>query len=97
MEGDAIGGTVNMVFKNAPDALLFNTSASIGYSAIFWDRKYTDFSKKDIQSQSVYDRIGPTYNAQPSDFSKSNIDFKQVNAPPNVTAGFTYGSRFFKK
>jgi outer membrane receptor protein involved in Fe transport len=95
MEGDAIGGTVNMVFKNAPDALLFNASASIGYSAIFLDRKYTDFSKKDIQAQSVYDRIGPTYNAQPSDFSKSNIDFKQVTAPPNVTAGFTFGNRFF--
>ena len=95
MEGDAIGGTVNMVFKDAPDSLLFNASASIGYSAIFLDRKFTTFSKKDIQSQSVYDRIGPDYAAQTSDFSKSNLVFNQVTAPPTAVIGFTYGNRFF--
>jgi TonB-dependent receptor len=96
MEGDAIGGTVNLVFKDAPDSLLFNANASIGYSAIFLDRKYTDFSKKDIQQQSVYDRFGPAYTAMPSDFSNSNRDFKYKTAPPTATAGFTYGNRFFK-
>src|SRR6202012_3746122 len=63
MEGDAIGGTVNMVFKDAPDSMLFNANAAIGYSGIFLDRKFTTFSKKDIQAQSVYDRIGPNYVA----------------------------------
>lgn len=95
MEADAIGGTVNMVFKDAPDSLLFNASAAIGYSGIFLDRKFTTFSKKDIQSQSVYDRYGPNYAAQPSDFSKTNIDFKQVTAPPNEVAGFAFGNRYF--
>lgn len=96
MEADAIGGTVNMVFKDAPESLLFNATASIGYSAIFLDRKFTDFSKRDIQSQSVYDTKGPTYAAMPSDFSKSNIDFKQRSALPTGILGFTYGNRFLK-
>lgn len=96
MEGDAIGGTVNLVFKDAPDSLLLNASASTGYSAIFFDRKYTTFSKKDIQQQSVYDTKGPTYNATASDFSVTNLDFKQVTAPPSSLFNFTYGNRFLK-
>jgi len=94
MEGDAIGGTVNLVFKDAPDSLLFNASASVGYSAIFLNRKYTTFSKADIQSKSVYDTKGPTYPATSSDFSKSNLDFKQVTAPPGTLFSVTYGNRF---
>lgn len=96
MEGDAIGGTVNLIFKDAPDSLLFSASGSVGYSAIFFGRKFTDFSKKDIQQQSVYETKGPAYTAMPSDFSKSNLDFKQKTAPPSATLSFTYGSRFFK-
>jgi TonB-dependent receptor len=96
MEGDAIGGTVNLIFKDAPDSLLFNANASIGYSALFFSRKYSDFSKKDIQPKSVYDRFGPAYAAVPSDFSKTNEDFKQKTAPPTSTFGFTYGNRFLK-
>lgn len=96
MEADATGGTVNLIFKDAPDSLLFNANASIGYSAIFLNRKYTDFSKKDIQQKSVYDRIGQDYAATPADFSKTNLDFKQKNALPTATLGFTYGNRFLK-
>lgn len=97
MEGDAIGGTVNLVFKDAPDNLLINANASLGYNSIFFDRKYIDYSKKDIQQQSVYDRIGPNYVAKSSDFSRSNLDFKQRQALPNSFAGFTIGNRFFDK
>ncbi|MFI5138617.1 MAG: TonB-dependent receptor domain-containing protein, partial [Sphingobacteriales bacterium] len=96
MEADAIGGTINLVFKDAPDSLLLNANGSIGYSAIFLNRKFTDFQKKDIRQQSVYDRFGPTYTAMPGDFSKTNLDFKQKNAPPTASFGFTYGNRFLK-
>jgi len=94
MEGDAIGGTINLVFKDAPDSLLLNASASIGYSALFFDRKYSTFSKKDIQQQSVYDTKGPTYPATASDFSVTNLDFKQVTAPPSSLFSVAYGNRF---
>jgi TonB-dependent receptor len=95
MEGDAIGGTVNLIFKDAPDSLLLNASASIGYSAIFFNRKYTAFSKNDIQQQSVYDTKGPNYAATAKDFSVTNLDFKQVTAPPTSLFNITYGNRFF--
>src|SRR5262249_13529831 len=35
MEGDAIGGTINLVMKDAPSSAIFQVNASAGYSNIF--------------------------------------------------------------
>ncbi len=96
MEGDAIGGTVNLVMKDAPDSVLFKAIGSIGYSNIFFDRKYVSFSKKDIEQKSLYERKGNGYTAQPNDFSRSNLDFKNTTAIPTGVLGFTYGRRLLK-
>ena len=96
MEGDAIGGTVNLVMKDAPDSAEFKATASFGYSDIFFNRKYTTFSKSDIQNKSVFERFGANYSAQPNDFSRSNLDFKQKTALPTALVGISYGKRFLK-
>ena len=96
MEADAIGGTVNLVMKDAPDTQLVKVIASFGYSSIFFDRKFTSFSIKDIQTKSLYDRYGAAYSAQPNDFSRSNLEFKPITPIPNGTVGITYGKRFLK-
>ncbi|HXS38500.1 MAG TPA: TonB-dependent receptor [Flavipsychrobacter sp.] len=94
MEGDAIGGTVNMIMKDAPDSTLFVVSAALGYSNIFFHRSFTDFSKSDIQQKSLNERFGSSYVAQPGDFSRTNMEFTDKDAPPNGTATITYGKRF---
>jgi len=94
MEGDAIGGTVNLVFKEAPDTMLLKATLQTGYSQIFLDRKFVTFSKQDIQQQSPSARNGSTYNAQSSDFSRSNLDFQSKTALPSSVVGLTYGNRF---
>ena len=96
MEGDAIGGTVNLVFKDAPDTLLLKATAQAGYSQIFLDRKFTTFSKQDIQQKSPYQRFGANYTAQPGDFSRSNLAFQSKTALPSSVVGLTYGNRFLK-
>ncbi|HEY1871613.1 MAG TPA: TonB-dependent receptor, partial [Chitinophagaceae bacterium] len=96
MEGDAIGGTVDLVMKDAPDTTTFIASGALGYSKILLDRKYTYFSTNDIQQKSLNERFGSSYVAQPDDFSRSNLDFKQKSAFPTGTAGITYGRRFMK-
>ena len=96
MEGDAIGGTVNLVMKDAPDSVLVKAIGSLGYSNIFFDRKYVTFSKKDIQQKSLYERKGAGYIAQPDDFSRTNLDFKETTSLPTGVLGFTYGKRFLK-
>jgi TonB-dependent receptor len=94
MEGDAIGGTVNLVMKDARDTTTFIVSGALGYSAIFLDREYTYFSKTDIQQKSLNERFGTGYVAQPEDFSRSNLDFKTKVPLPTATANITYGKRF---
>jgi TonB-dependent receptor len=97
MEGDAIGGTVNMVMKDAPNQETFKVLGSLGYSAIFFQRKFMTFSKSDIQQQSLTERYGSSYIAQPDDFSRSNLDFTQVQPGPNSVATVAYGNRYFKQ
>ena len=96
MEGDAIGGSVNLVMKDAPNVPIFKATTSLGYSTILFNQGYTSFSKKDIQQKNLTDRFGKSYIAQPSDFSRSNLDFKKETALPTGTLGLTYGKRFLK-
>lgn len=42
----------------------------------------------------MYNTKGPDYNAVPGDFTKSNIDFKPVTAPPTYLFNIAYGNRF---
>ena len=95
MEGDAIGGTVNLVMKDAPDTITFKVNAQVGYNKIFLDRKFDYFSKSDIQNKSLAEKHGPGYIAQPGDFKRSNLDFKPKTAMPTTVVGLTFGKRFF--
>ncbi len=94
MEGDAIGGTVNMIVKDAPELTSFKATASIGYSQVFFDEKYIDFKKPDIQPLSPIQRNPKGYAAQPGDFSRSNLDFQPKQAPPTGILGFSWTKRF---
>jgi outer membrane receptor protein involved in Fe transport len=96
MEGDAIGGTVNLVFKDAPDYEYFKANGSVGYSGLFFNRKYDDFSHGAVAAKSPAERFGPSYIASPGNFSRANLDFTKKNAPLSSLLGFTYGRRFFK-
>ncbi|MFI5162875.1 MAG: TonB-dependent receptor domain-containing protein [Sphingobacteriales bacterium] len=96
MEGDAIGGTVNLVFKDAPDKREITATSSVGYEQLFIDRKFVDFSKADIHKYSPSEMYGPDYVAQPGDFTRSNLDFRNINPAPSSTFAVSYGERFFK-
>jgi hypothetical protein len=97
MLGDAIGGTVNLVFKDAPEKREISASGAVGYNQLFFDRKFVDFSKKDIKTYSPSETNGASYIAQPNDFTRSNLDFQNITAPPSETFAFTYGERFLNK
>ncbi|MDQ2720984.1 MAG: TonB-dependent receptor [Bacteroidota bacterium] len=94
MEGDAIGGTINMIVKDAPNKSSFKATGSIGYSQLFFNQKYIEFKKSDIQKLSPIQRNLTGYAAQPGDFSRSNLDFQSRQAPPTGTLGFSYSHRF---
>ncbi len=97
MDADAIGGTVNLVFKDAPEKREINVSGTIGYEQLFLDRKFIDFSKANISTYSPFEINGQGYLALPNDFTRSNLDFSKINPPPTETFSFNYGERFFEK
>ncbi len=97
MEGDAIGGTVNIVTKTAPDTTVFLATGSVGYNQLLLDRKYDWFNKADIQQKSPSERNQVVVNATPGDFSRNNLRVSPKQAPANSTFGLTYGRRFLNQ
>ena len=93
MEGDAIGGTVNVVMKDAPDSMLLNGYASAGISDLAFNQKFTTFNHSVVQSQDPGERNYPTYKPNSSDFTRENLKFNQVSFPPGFTAGVSFGTR----
>ncbi|WP_442588277.1 TonB-dependent receptor domain-containing protein [Pedobacter sp. AW31-3R] len=94
MEGDAVGGVVNMVMKDAPSKLVVNANLATGYSQMFFDRKYLGFDANAVNSKSPYELNGRDYSAKPSDFSTGTVDFKAKQAAPNLVGGISVGQRF---
>jgi outer membrane receptor protein involved in Fe transport len=94
MEGDAIGGVMNLVMKSAPDHFLLTANVSGGYSTIFSDRPFTAFLHSGINKQSPAEIHGNNYAASPADFTTSNLQFYNKSNPINSTYGVTVGDRF---
>lgn len=97
MEGDAIGGTMNLVMKEAPDHFLLTANVSGGYSTLFSDRPFAAFYHGGINKQSPAERFGNNYGATSADFPLSNLHYYNVASPINGTIGVTVGNRFLNK
>lgn len=70
MEGDAIGGTMNLVMKNAPNQLMLNAFASGGFNSLFNDRPFLTFDHSSINKKDPAQLNGRSYVAQYNDFSQ---------------------------
>lgn len=93
MEGDAIGGAMNMILKSAPDYLTVSATASTGYSQLFSGRPFSGFSTKGIDWKSPSEIHGNGYAAKVSDFSNRNMQYHDVTAPVNSLFSFSIGNR----
>jgi len=93
MEGDAIGGALNLVMKSAPDHLVVAATAAGGYSDIFAQRPYAGFSSSGLAPQSPGESHPTGYVAQPGDFSNKTLNYSSLKAPLNSLFGLTLGNR----
>lgn len=94
MEGDAIGGVVNMVMKKAAEKTTFNVHMATGYNTLFLHNDFMHFDHNHINSQSPYQRYAAPYNALPSDFSSGPLNYTYNHFVPNIIAGISAGKRF---
>ena len=97
MEGDAIGGTMNLVMKNAPDHFVLTANAAGGYDMLFNHQRFTSFSHSGIDKQSPAEIHGNNYSANPyTDFPTKNFNYS-YSRPLNSQLGLTIGDRFLDK
>ena len=97
MEGDGIGGAVNLVMKDAPADRQFTASISTGYNAMYFGRDFQSFDYGAIRKESPYEAMGKPadYAVSSSDFSSDNLRMKWRKPLPDLTASLSYGDRFF--
>eukprot|EP01133_Synstelium_polycarpum_P017598 gene17598-20994_t len=96
MEADAIGGSINLVMKDAPSRLLLQGNFAAGYNNIFDNQDYRQFSRSGISTHSPAELNGPAYAAKPSDFPVGLLNYTVKNRPINLNAGLTIGNRLGK-
>ncbi|GAA4307268.1 TonB-dependent receptor [Compostibacter hankyongensis] len=95
MEGDGIGGAVNLVMKDAPNKLLISGNVATGFNTLFFGRPFYTFDKSQIQTKSPYELLGSAYPAQSRDFNPGLLDMKKIGIKPNLYGGISIGDRFF--
>jgi hypothetical protein len=93
-EGDAVGGVINMVMKEAPTQLELKANLATGYSELFMNRSFDSMNKSLIHTQSPYEAYGKTYSATIQDFAKGFLDTKSASPMPNIVAGLSVGNRY---
>ncbi|MCW2119252.1 TonB-dependent receptor [Flavobacterium sp. 7A] len=96
MEGDAIGGVMNLVLKNAPRKLEISANVATGFSQLLADNGYTNFDKNTVNPKSPAEINGTNYIASPDDFTYKNFDYTKKQTPINTIMGFSAGNRFLK-
>ena len=106
MEGDAIGGAVNMVMKSAPNKPFLNLNGGGGLAGAFFNRGYSQFDVHSLQMKDPNQIHGPNYIAQSTDFSYTNFNYHDITKPipflnigggPMTTVGgISMGKRFIK-
>ena len=97
MEGDGIGGAVNMAMKDAPAQLQVNANISTGFDSHFFANNYQSFEHKSIDRQTPNQKWGHGYPAKTTDFATKNLRVTERNMPqPNIAGGFSIGGRAFK-
>jgi outer membrane receptor protein involved in Fe transport len=94
MEGDAIGGAMNMVMKDVPDYLIVAGTVSGGYNQILSSQPFSGYTKTP-NFQSPSEANGSNYKASPEDFSIKTLQYRNFKAPINSLMSFSIGNRIF--
>ena len=98
MEGDAAGGVVDMVMKDAPSRFQLQANAAIGTTDYFWKdgRDYITSNRSDYTKKAPYEAFGSEYKASMSDFKNGPMQLKSHSMPaPNFIGGLSVGNRFW--
>ena len=94
MEGDAAGGVINLVMKNAADMFKVEGNIGTGYSQLFLDRDFQSYSKASLQLKSPAETSAPGTFAPTDAFPFNNLVATGGKAPLNKNINLTVSNRF---
>ncbi|MBS1565586.1 MAG: TonB-dependent receptor, partial [Bacteroidetes bacterium] len=92
-EGDAIGGTVNMIMKDAPEKLAVRANLAAGFADKFFSQDFSKFSYSASESRSPRYTKGSGSQASMSDFPNSAFTYTTKHNPFAALAGLSIGGR----
>jgi hypothetical protein len=95
MEGDAIGGVIDMRMKDAPARFTVSLNTGIGYNVLNQQRPFRTFDRSQVSTRSPNRTNGPGYQATLADFPYNNLNFRDISNPINQFYSFSVGDRFF--
>ncbi len=95
MEGDAIGGVVNMIMKDAPSSFSIRANAAVGYVQKFATEDFTSFDHSASLSHSPRYSNGESYLASMKDFPNNPWTFSSKNNPLPSLFNLSAGGRLF--
>ena len=105
--GDAIGGSTNIIFRDAPEKFTFSFRASTGTSSSLINNSFESFDKNtvnDLDPERMHGTVSdsdPTtqiksrYNPVSSDFTIDNLKFINKPTSPDGLYSGLIGTRFF--
>ena len=93
MEGDATGGVINMVMKDAPSSLQVKADAAIGYNSTYFGRKLASVGNH-ITTTAPREAYGTDYHASMTDFSKATSQISYAHPLPDLWLSLSGGHRF---
>ncbi|HSY77275.1 MAG TPA: carboxypeptidase-like regulatory domain-containing protein, partial [Bacteroidia bacterium] len=97
MEGDAIGGAMNLVLKDAPDQFALTGDLATEYNQTLFNNAFNSFDARAINPNSPNEINGPDYGTKVNDFPLGAITYTPVKVVPDILAGTTIGNRFLNK
>nr|WP_199158528.1 TonB-dependent receptor [Pedobacter sp. ASV2] len=92
-EGDAIGGGINLVLKDAPDRFTIRANAAAGLAGAFGLNNFTEFDHSQSAKNSPRIANGSNYAAQISDFPNGPLNYTTKKSPVSSVFGLTIGGR----
>ena len=105
--GDAIGGSTDLMLREAPDRFIFTASAASGSTSGVLGSAFSSFDRNAVPELdperlhgTVSDadpttEIKPRYNPSSGDFTTTNLIFTNKTAPPDGLFSTLIGDRFF--
>ncbi len=95
MEGDAIGGVMNLVMKDPPSHLIVNANLAGGYAQPIFNQSFTTFPHGAVNA-SAPNEIHTDENYKPAytEFTTKNLSFSHKSFAPDGQAGLTIGNRY---